>query len=65
VQPLLGPLTSHNGRVNTVAVGERRGQPVIVSGSGDGTVQVWGLESGELVLGALTGHNGEVQAVAV
>ena len=49
-----------------MAVGERQGRPVIVSGSdGDRTVRVWDLESGKPVLGPLTGHDGAVNAVAV
>ena len=55
----------HDGMVNAVAVGERQGRPVIVSGGDDGTVRVWDLESGEPVLGPLTGHDGVVDAVAV
>ena len=48
-----------------MAVGERQGRPVIVSGGDDQTVRVWDLESGEPVLGPLTGHDGWVRAVAV
>ena len=48
-----------------MAVGERHGRPVIVSGGDDGTVRVWDLESGEPALGPLTGHDGGVTAVAV
>jgi WD40 repeat protein len=55
----------HDDGVTSVAVGVRQGRPVIVSGSLDGTEQVWDLESGERVLGPLTGHYGGVQAVAV
>ena len=55
----------HDGAVYAVAVGERHGRPVIVSGGGDGTVRVWDLDSGEPVLGPLTGHDGAVTAVAV
>ena len=55
----------HDGGVSAVAVGERHGRPVIVSGGGDGTVRVWDLDSGEPVLGPLTGHDGGVTAVAV
>ena len=72
-EPVLGPLTGHNDNVSAVAVGwvsavavaERRGRPVIVSGSSDDTVRVWDLESGEPVLGPLTGHDDNVSAVAV
>ena len=55
----------HDDGVTSVAVGVRQGRPVIVSGSLDGTEQVWDLESGERVLGPLTGHYGGVRAVAV
>ena len=55
----------HDSPVSAVAVGERHGRPVIVSGGDDGTVRVWDLESGEPVLGPLTGHDGGVSAVAV
>ena len=55
----------HDGGVDAVAVGVRRGRPVIVSGGDDETVRVWDLESGEPVLGPLTGHDGPVDAVAV
>ena len=51
--------------VSAVAVGERHGRPVIVSGSYDGTVRVWDLASGQPVLGPLTGHEAMVSAVAV
>ena len=44
-EPVLGPLTGHDGEVKAVAVGERHGRPVIVSGSDDRTVRVWDLES--------------------
>jgi WD40 repeat protein len=64
-EPVLGPLTGHEGWVNAVAVGERQGRPVIVSGGGDRTVRVWDLESGQPVLGPLTGHDGPVHAVAL
>ena len=55
--------------VGAVAVGERAGRSVIVSGGGsgggyEGTVRVWDLETGELVFGPLTGHDGSVIAVA-
>ena len=59
-----GPLTGHDDAVWAVAVGERRGRPVIVSG-GDGTVRVWDLDSGKPALRPLTGHVGAVLAVAV
>jgi WD40 repeat protein len=51
--------------VTAVAVGERDGRPVIISGGNDNTVRVWDLQTGEPALGPLTGHNGTVDAVAV
>jgi WD40 repeat protein len=62
---LLGPPTGHEVRGSSVAIGERDGRIVVVSGSYDGTVRVWDLESGELLLGPLTGHDGRIRAVAV
>jgi WD40 repeat protein len=55
----------HDGGVKAVAVAERHGRPVIVSGGADQAVRVWDLESGEPVLGPLTGHDGAVNTVAV
>jgi len=55
----------HDDRVLALAVGERQGRLVIVSGGYDGTVRVWDLDSGEPVLGPLTGHDDWVSAVAV
>ena len=69
-EPVLGPLIGHhdeiesNGWVTAVAVGQRQGRPVIVSGSYDQTVRVWDLDTGEPVLGPLN-HDGGVNAVAV
>ena len=58
----------HDGMVRAVAVSERYDRPVIITGDniylGDGSVRVWDLESGELVLGPLTGHGNGVSALA-
>ena len=50
----------HDSTVTAVAVGERDGRPVIVSGGSDRTVRVWDLQTGEPALGPLTGHDGMV-----
>ncbi len=60
-RPGFGPAN----RVKAVAVGERHGRPVIVSGSSDGTVRVWDLESGHPALKPLSGGILGVNAVAV
>ena len=58
-------LTGHSGPVAAVAAGALPdGTPVVVSGSYDGTVRVWRLADGALVLKPLTGHNSAVAAVA-
>jgi tetratricopeptide (TPR) repeat protein len=54
----------HDGALSAVAVAELDGQPVVVSGSHDRTVQVWDLASGQQ-LRALHGHNSAVYALAV
>jgi WD40 repeat protein len=43
-EPGPGPLTGHDRSVSAVAVGERHGRPVIISGGADQTVRVWDLE---------------------
>ena len=52
----------HDSAVGAVAVGQRQGQPVIVSGGVDGTVRVWDLETGGPALGPLTGDHGQAWA---
>ena len=47
------PAHDHDGAVQAVAVGQRQGRPVIISGGGDRAVRVWDLDSGEPVLGPL------------
>ena len=59
---LLRVITGHRDGVNSVALsGDGR---FIVSGSGDGTVAVWDLQTGER-LHELTGHHGGVSSVAL
>jgi WD40 repeat protein len=41
---MLNPLVGHTGGVYALAVGERQGQKVIVSGSGDNSVRIWDSE---------------------
>ena len=65
---ITGPqvLGGHSGPVWAVAVGALPdGTPVIVSGSGDGTVRVRRLADGAPVGEPLGGHAGSVRAVAV
>ena len=59
------PLTGHAGVVWSVAVGVLEGRPVLVSGSGDHTVRVWDLASGDPLGHPLTGHPGVVWSVAM
>src|ERR1039458_10225276 len=58
-------LRGHEDSVLAVAVAEQGGRPLIVSGSGDQTVRVWDLETGEGVGEPLRGHEWQVSAVAV
>ena len=44
--PVGEPLTGHTGAVCAVAVGALDGRPVVITGSGDGTVRVWDLATG-------------------
>ena len=48
-----------------MAGGQRHRCAVVLSGSGDQTVRVWDLDSGQPVVSPFTGHDGEVTAVAV
>ncbi|WP_405180961.1 caspase family protein [Nocardia sp. NBC_01377] len=56
-------LTGHIGAVFTLACTEIDGRPVAVTGSGDQSVRVWDLWTGQQ-LTHLTGHTGWVDAVA-
>jgi WD40 repeat protein len=51
--------------VTAVVVAELDGRPVVVSGSGDQTVQVSDLATGDLVGNPFTGHTNLVNAVTV
>jgi WD40 repeat protein len=57
-------LSQDNGKVIALAVAEREGRTVIVSGSDDTSVRIWDLERGEAV-GVLSGHNGVVATLVV
>ncbi len=41
-------MVGHDGGVTALAVAERAGRPVIVSGGDDGTVQIWNIDDGSL-----------------
>ena len=44
-RPAMASLAGHDSGVTALAVGERQGQPVVVSGGGDGVVRVWDIET--------------------
>jgi WD40 repeat protein len=58
-------LEGHSSSVESVAMGQRQGRAVIVSGSLDKTVRVWDLETLAPVGAPLEGHSHWVQSVAV
>ena len=64
-QPVGDPFMGHTGAVESVAVGELDGPPVVVSGSSDQTVRVRDLATGEPVGDPFAGHAGPVRSVAV
>lgn len=51
-----GPLEAHTGDVGAVSFSPDSSR--VVSGSDDGTICVWDVETGELVFGPFQGHNG-------
>ncbi|MGC7100706.1 AAA family ATPase [Amycolatopsis lurida] len=57
-------LYGHKDRVRALATGDLHDQPIIVSGSSDGTLRIWDLVSGTPIGQPLSGHVGEVHAVA-
>ncbi|MGD9525621.1 serine/threonine-protein kinase [Pseudonocardia sp.] len=58
-------LAGHSEPVNSVAVAQLDGRPVIVSGSVDRTVRVWDLATYAPIGQPLTGHTDFVNSVAV
>jgi len=61
---LLNSFIGHTAFVRAVTCAELHGQPVAVTGSGDGTVRVWDLGSGRAVCPPLTGHDEVVCGLA-
>ncbi len=60
----LQTLTGHTGGVAAVAFGIVDGDPVIVSGSGDGTLRLWDARTGRARGSPLIGRNWSVNTVA-
>jgi WD40 repeat protein len=58
------PLAGDTSCARTLAVAERQGRTVIVSGSDDYTIPVWDLESGKEVCAPLAGHNASLITLA-
>ena len=57
-QPRGQPLKGHTGYVSAVALGEVDDEPVVVSGSDDGTVRLWNARSGQPRGQPLEDHTG-------
>ena len=57
-------ITGHDAPVSAVAAAELGSRPVVISGSGDGTVRVWDLATGAPVGGPFVGHGDWVRSVA-
>jgi|GEM_PF-678498 len=62
--PVGGPLRGHRDELQSVAIAQVGGKPVIVSGSSDRTVRLWDLATRK-PLATLTGHTKWVRSVAV
>ncbi|WP_440066972.1 protein kinase domain-containing protein [Streptosporangium sp. OZ121] len=62
--PVGGPLRGHRDDLQTVAIAQVGGRPVIVSGANDRTVRLWDLAT-RRPLATLTGHTNWVRSVAV
>ena len=58
---MAGPFTGHTETVWSVAFSPDRQH--IVSGSGDNTIRVWNVRTGEIVAGPFTGHTAQVSSV--
>jgi WD40 repeat protein len=58
------PLRAHDGKINTVAVGNLGARRIVISGGSDRTLRVWDLVSGQAVGAPLEGHRRKVLAVA-
>ena len=56
---------THESWVNAVAVGRAGDRDVIISGSDDGTVEVWDAVTRDPVGAPLAGHDDSVNAVAI
>ncbi|MBG0813437.1 serine/threonine-protein kinase [Planomonospora sp. ID82291] len=59
------PLTGHIDSINTVAVAQLNGSPIIVSGSADNTIRIWNLSTGKQIGEPLIGHSRSISTVAV
>ena len=60
----LATLIGHTGEITAVTCTVLDGRPVAITGSGDNTVRIWDLTTGQPHGQPLTGHTDEVAAVA-